>query len=379
MPDLLSGDEKEKQERGRYLSAPPFMYTFFLFLVLVLVVVVTDAYLDVRGMAIASRCIAIVLLGEALNLLFLEPTVELFRDRLEFESLRTSVWCRPPGLFRWDFHRTEKTLEMEEVEAIEVNFTRVPFPLPIWPLSEGLSFLYRWMVCIRGEEGEYFLCGLGSRPENIADLARRAGEYTGLSVDRPWKQEEHPDANESAYYFSGEETFDGPGEEKTVPLGRTWSPGRRLLSGVASLVCFFGTVFLVFSGLEGDWTSVSLIGNIGFMILGGALLWPAIVLAVGTLADTRKKLRLGPDHLHMESFFGRSREIPLDDLKAIVAVREEEGLSTEFGSGKPVPLLEIYAENEWLPVEVETEEHLDRLLEELLPPGPSSVSGHSGG
>ncbi len=365
----------------RPFGAPGFMYALFSFLLatgLALVanyVEVVPYPLQLVLLLIAGGCVL-----ESLALIFFEPSVMLGEDGVRYRAQKPSIWKRPPQMFRWSGNSVDEEIAFSAFKGVELDYTRVPFPLPVFPFTMPFFHITRWMLTIKQEDGTYFLLEVGPSPASFREVAQKVSEYTELPLRAPWFDGFQEEDTGSWLWTAGDEKVDG-GEVTHVlqqtslrckrreqalefPIENRLSRFWQGAGVVMAAVCVVAGMISVLAGFQYDpGTPMGLVMGVFFMLCGVLAATLAILLLAESVSSLRAKLCFHPDGIQVVYPVRQSTFIPYEDLVAVRGVTRNTGSSQTFGLGKPVPCLEVYGKEEWFFVSLNETRQLEGFSE----------------
>ncbi len=381
-----------EEATGLPFGAPGFMYALFsLFCSGALTWI--SGYVGQVHVVLPLLCLtlAIMLFVEAVLLLFFEPTVTLGEDRIRYRANRPSIWSAPPRLFRWNFSGTDEEIPLSSFEQLELDYTTVPFPLPIFPFTTSFFRITRWMLTLRRDNGEYYLMAVGPAPASFRELIEQANDHTDLPLSVPWKRVGKSKTGRN---------------EETIPENWTWSPVdpsnfsttrflralrhsdlpfrdteegplelpirnpsnllfRTFGGGLASLGLLFATV-MIFVGLRFNTDSPGgLFQGLFWMVIGLVLGGIGFLILAEQISPFQSRLIIHEGGIQAVYPLRRSSFIRFQDLIAVRGVGERSGPSTAYGLGKPVPCLEFYSASNWFYISLNDTADLQELYRVL--------------
>jgi hypothetical protein len=368
-------DHPEKRPFG----APGLMYAFYSFvlatgLALVANYVGTIPYLlRVVLLLIAGGCVL-----ESLALMFFEPSVMLGEDSVHYRAQKPSVWQAPPRMFRWKGEYVDEERSLSSFKGVELDYTRVPFPLPVFPFTMPFFYITRWVLTLKREDGSYCLLEVGPTPESFREVAQKVSEYTELPLRAPWFDGFQEEDNGSWLWAAGNDgvvdgsevnrllqqtdlAFSKQGNVLEFPVENRLSTFWRGSGLVMAGVCLFAGVVTVFAGFQYDpGTPMGLVLSVFFMLSGVCSATLGLLLLADSVSTVRSTLCFDREGIQVVHPVGQSTFIRYEDLVAVRGVKRNQGSSEMYGLGKPVPCLEVYGEQDWFFISVHDPEQLDR-------------------
>jgi len=389
MTDETSDDKSElsvlgTRSEGIPFGAPGFMYAFFSLVASAGFTWISDYAGQVHHL-LSLVCVIAAggLLIEALLLLFFEPTLTLNEDGIRYRADKPSIWAAPPRLFRWRRINQDEQIPMTSLQHLELDFTTVPFPLPVFPFTQPFFRITRWMLTLKTSDGDYLLLDLGPSPNAFRDVLDRIREYTDLPLRTPWTRDASSgsfgtswsrvfpgstDLNADAFLLSLQqsdldvrESADGALE---VPIRNRLTWGVRSAGGMIGLLLLVCAGVLIFSGLQTSSDVASgLFTGIFRMVTGFLLGGFALLIFAEQISPFHTTLRFSQEGIQTVHPLRESPLIRYEELKGIRGVDEIAGSSTCFGQGKPTPCLEIYSSSDWLYLRLNRRRDLETLRE----------------
>lgn len=334
--------------------------------------------LDVVLLFVAAGCYF-----ESLALIFFEPSVMLGDDLVHYRARKPSVWTCPPRMFRWSGGTVDEELSFSSFTGIELDYTRVPFPLPVYPFTRPVFHITRWVLTMKRDDGTYYLLEVGPTPEAFREVSKKVSEFTELPLRAPWFDGFRDDDSDNWVWFPDDGRtpdartvldalrstglpFDEGESGLAFPVENRMSTFGRSAGLLAAGCCLIAGMMSVFAGFQYDPNVPSgLLKGIAWMLSGafGGLM--GILLLAGYVTPVRSRLCFDGDGVQVIHPVGQSSYIRYEDLIAIRGVHQNEGSVLEYGLGKPVPCLEVYGEQDWFYISLHDPQHLDEFQEGL--------------
>ncbi len=373
----LYGDEPG----GIPFGAPGFMYAFFSFLFSAGLTWLSDYTARIHDV-LPLLCLipAAMFFVESILLLFFEPSLTLNEEGVRYRRSKQSVWAAPIRLFKWSFDRTDETFSLSSCERLELDFTTVPFPLPVYPFTRPFFRITRWMLTLKTRDGHYYLMDVGPSPAAFREVIQKAREYTELPLHTPWSDPEEASEPDHWCWFPSRasgvtfeqfltslrrsnlnvrETEDGA-LELPVRNRLTW-----LAFGGGSTLAMIGllvSVAAIFAGLRsGSGTPSGLFFGLLWMLSGTLLGVFSLLLLAERISPFRSRLKFTRRGMQTIHPLRRSSLIRYEDLIALRGVGTSTGPSSVFGLGKPVPCLELHSESDWFFLRLENHRDLHEM------------------
>lgn len=370
-------DEPSKRPFG----APGFMYAFFTTLVAAGLALVANYAPSVPyGLQVVLLFVAAGFFLESLALIFFEPSLMIGNGMVHYRADKPSIWRNPPRLFRWTGRRADEEIPLSSFEEVELDYTRVPFPLPVFPFTCSFFQINRWILTLRRSDGTYYLLEVGPDPVSFRDVAHRVSEYTELPLHLPWLSGHERDQSGVQKWIAPDEgSIDGNQlrnrlTSSELPVreegGRVKFSVKNRMSAlgrggglIVLLVFLFAGTLAVFAGFQYDphspaglfFTVIWMVGGVMTGVLG-------LFLSAHCLSAVQSSLCLDDSGVKVVHPLGESSYLRYEEIRAVRGVFSTEGSCSQFGLGKPTPCLEIYADRAWLYISLHDRTDMDRIF-----------------
>lgn len=317
--------------------------------------------------------------AETVLLLFFAPVVKIQNGKVICEGWRPSIWLSSSHIFMMPY--TSKRVEefpLESFENIQLDYTRVPVPLPIPFLKEYMFSVYRWMVALETAEGESVLLAVAGSADALEIFLQKLEEKTGLPVVTPRK---HGQSDNDLEW--NEDQF-----RKKLFERENWQEGESIpvSSGEGNLSIFFG----VNARDSNRW--IKIIGYVFVMLMFGIMTMAGFLSAsrstdvlpglIGMVSGVfglgicffglrrllkpyHTVLNVDKNSMVMDYGTGFSDQMLLKDIVAVSGSQTNTVIAETYGLGKEVPCIDIFSTRGWLHVPSLTENEF-MFLKELL-------------
>lgn len=346
-----------------HISAPGIMYAFWSFVLGVGCLMLSEM-LDAQWviMDLFFLGMAVCFFVETVFLLFLEPEVEIGPNHVTRTSRRPSIWRQNSHLFMVPHQEETQQLTIDHCTRFVLDYTRVPFPLPIPGLTHRSLSVYRWMIVLETDVGTSMLIAVEGSPFTLTDFGQKLQQRTGLPFHTPWDKREEKEFDSLDEKAIRNELFhDTTWKKEELPVPMTGRDHARFIElgpnpkGLTKVVGVTGymILLLLFSGIVlAGFMMATRSGDLGFgllsMVIGVLLSAISVAGLLQFLKPYRFSLKIQRDALQLRFRFGASDKVNLTDVIRVRANEIESEVSEKFGMGKCAPCFDIYTRNDWI-------------------------------